>query len=165
MTRNNTFRTLFDGGVFLEAVRLSKFPWRKPRKPVFPPADGSTTIEFADTVIVFDLGSGMIDCAQKLNSLPEFDPSLSCEQDPETGELVVFKDGKEVNRVMTDNEPVSSDPHERLRQALFAAHFDLSTRYAAPSGNIGHPSPHTSRPLLPPGPLKLTEHHCPASDK
>lgn len=115
--------------------------------------------------VVFGLGSGAIDFGKQLNSLPDFDPSLSSEQDPQTGELVVFKDGKEVSRIMMDNEPISTNPKERLHQALLAAHLDSSTCYDAPGHNFGHASSDTSRPLLPPGPLKLTEHHSPDNTK
>lgn len=116
-----------------------------------------------DRTIVLDVGSGVLDLNQKLDSLPPFDPSVSGKQDPETGEMVVCKDGKEVARVVMDNEPQRPlrNADQRLRDhQMIREHFDPSTCYDAPGRNVGDPSTFTG-PMLPPGPLKLIEHHCP----
>lgn len=117
-------------------------------------------------VIVVDPGSGALDFGQKLCGLPTHDPSLSASVDPETGELVIFKDRKEIRREVCDLEPPRpwTDEDQRLREELMAGHLDLSTCVDADGPKIWEPSTFTG-PLLPPGPLKLTEHHNPRDDK
>lgn len=117
----------------------------------------------SDRKIVLDVGSGVLNPSQKLSCLPPFDSSVSGKQDPETGEMVTYKDGKEIGRVVMDVEPERPwrNADQRLRDhQMIREYFDPSTYHDAPSFRVGDPST-LKGPMLPPGPLKLIEHHCP----
>lgn len=124
---------------------------------------GDQIIELADGKrIIINTGSGVIDLGDKLFSLPEFDPSLSSVRDPVTDELVVSRDGVEIARLTIDMEPPPGSGMTYLTKAMMAEHLDLSKcyDYNAPSIHAGDPSTFKG-PLLPPGPLRIIEHHCP----
>lgn len=65
-----------------------------------------------------------------------------------------------------DHEPPPGSGMTYLAKAMMAEHLDLSKcyDYNAPSIHAGDPSTFKG-PMLPPGPLKLIEHHCPSDDK
>lgn len=82
--------------------------------------------------------------------------------------IVVFGDEGEFEAVIDpgsgvfDHEPPRSwtQDDQRLHEAMLAGHLDLSTCVDVNGPKIWEPSTFTG-PMLPPGPLKLIEHHCP----
>lgn len=87
----------------------------------------------------------------------------------ESGDQVIEVDGHEIiidpGSGVFDHEPFREQrpwtaEDQRLHEAMLAGHLDLSTCVDANGPEIWDPSTFTG-PMLPPGPLKLIEHHCP----
>lgn len=131
---------------------------------------GDQVIEVDGHNIIVNPGSGVLDFSQQLLGVPMYDPSLSFDLDPETGELVTFKDGKEIRRDVCDLEPLLPFKDEdQLHAALVDGHLDLTKCYDGPGRQFGSP-PKFKSPMFPVHSVKvssltLTEHHCPPDKK
>ncbi|MCX6715092.1 MAG: hypothetical protein NTX72_04735 [Candidatus Uhrbacteria bacterium] len=117
--------------------------------------------------VILDLGSGVTDLSEAfLCGLPPYDPSLTCEQDPKTGEIVVFKDGKEIRREVSElAPPLPWTPElQRLHEAMVAENLHPSACYDfVRDGHFGYPSTFKGSDV-PPKHVTV-EHYCPPDDK
>lgn len=89
-------------------------------------------------------------------------PQPSGDQVIEVGGHQIVVDPGSVAFDLEPPQPWTAE-QQRLHEEMMAGHFDLATCVDANGPNIWDPSTFTG-PTLPPGPLKLVEHHNPKED-